>query len=213
MRAEYSGSGAASLILFQSMPESSSTFDIELLRQLITEKCAGTLTPAGHDELELVLAASAQARAMYQESISIHASLGWEFTGKAGCNHEVARLVFAANQANSELARPTDAASHSRARSWLPAVAGCLLFAATLIGLGRWIVGGPLVALVGGNSAIAPQVLGTLTPLVPDTQWSFGAASAHNPSSFFAGETVLLNKGAARLLLSNTSTAQLEAPV
>src|SRR5262245_22815913 len=111
------------------MSESTSTFDIERLRELIAERCNSTLTPGGHDELEQMLAASAAARATYQECISIHASLGWEFAGKTGCNHEIARLVLDAGQANDYRARSATVATQSRRRSWVPAVAGCLLLA------------------------------------------------------------------------------------
>lgn len=194
------------------MSEPSPTFDFDRLRQLIAERCSRTLTPDAHDELELILAESAAARAVYQERISIHAGLGWEFAGKAACDHEIASLVLDADKASCVSTRSIGVANRSNTGWWVPAVAGCLLLTASIFGLVRWIGDHPLAPLLDGATNV-PQVLGTLTPLLPDTQWSFGVASEHNPSSFVAGETVLLNKGAAQLRLSNGTTAQMEAPV
>lgn len=194
--------------------QSSSNFDSHRLLQLIGEKCNGTLTSDGYEELEAVLAASSEARAIYWDAIAVHADLDWELAGKEVYRDELARLVLETTVTDKRTLGHVPLGTFA---TWGPVVAVCL-FVGALFGAWRiWQADAnhARVALEHPHQDVPaePAILGRLSPLVPESHWSFGRTGDRNPTGFRTGDTVWLNRGAAELRLTSNTVAVLESPV
>jgi ferric-dicitrate binding protein FerR (iron transport regulator) len=193
------------------MAEPNDGFDAERVRRLAQEKCDGILSEEGIDELSQLLASSAHARDEYWQIIAIHAQLQWELGEEPTREGPPAQdpILGVAVAANVD-------GRHSRAfrsSSWLLGLAACLLVAA-FAALLAWRRGDdqrPPVA--AADEQRANSVLGTLTELVPQSNWSVGRAGGNNIGSLQQGDTIYLDAGAAELRLITKTVAVLESPL
>jgi hypothetical protein len=193
------------------MAEPNDGFDAERVRRLAQEKCDGILSEEGVDELSQLLASSVQARDEYWQIIAIHAQLQWELGEEPTRESRLAQgPIFNVTDAPNADGKRSLAA---RSSSWLLGLAACLLVA-TFGALFAWRRGDdqrPPVAAADEQPSNA--VLGTLTELVPQSNWSVGRTGGNNIGSLQQGDTIYLDAGAAELRLITNTVAVLESPL
>lgn len=185
------------------MPKSTDEFDSQRLLALIAEKLDGSLQPAGHAELEAMLAASQEACALYWETVCVHSNLELELAGESS-DDDLHRLLAHDQPETCNVKKPNWGA---RAAIVVGSLAVCLLVAAMIFR------SGPAFDNLGDNRLAAMPILGELSPLVRDSHWTFGRPGDQNPGVCRGGDTILLDRGAARLQFTNNTIAELSAPV
>jgi hypothetical protein len=189
-------------------------FDKKRLMQLVDARCSGALDDAGSKELEAMLIASPSACAEYWSAIKVHAGLEWELSSSE--NWEAATERFLGKVRTLDNTKGTAATSANLNRrspslgiGLLLALAACLLIGVTIVIRGPW----RQVATKESDRQTENQVLGRLTPLVPDSRWSFGQRSDRESADVCIGDTLSLEVGAVALRLSNDVVAQMRAPL
>jgi hypothetical protein len=193
------------------MAETNDGFDIGRLRRLAQEKCDGLLSEEGVEELSELLASSVQARDEYWQIIAVHAQLQWELGEEPTREgpHAQDPIISVADVPNADERR----SRAIRPSSWLIGLAASLLVA----------VFGALLAGRRGDDQQRPvavadeqhanSILGTLTALVPQSNWSVGRAGGNNVGSLQQGDTIYLDAGAAELRFTTNTVAVLESPL
>jgi hypothetical protein len=192
------------------MADARDKFDMARLRCLALDKCDDVLSDDGVEELSEMLALSEQARDEYWQIIAIHAALQWELDGDASRESAIALPFIAVADAGAAGARP---ARSSRSAPWLLGLAACLMIA--LCGaFFAWRRGSdqPLQA-AGLGKTDADSVLGAITALVPQSNWSVGRPGGNNAASLREGDTIYVEQGAAELRLVSNTVAVLESPL
>jgi ferric-dicitrate binding protein FerR (iron transport regulator) len=197
--------------------ESPDRIDFQRLRTLIADKCNGAISPADHEELDTLLASSAAARAEYWHTMALHSELEWELAGKEACDDLVARVVL-------EEAYVDPANSDRRTIAGYP-VMRVFALAASLLAI---LLGGGVLLWMATDGQPVPvhadrksdqkipeesPILGRVSPLVPDSRWSFGRPGDRDDTAFRQGNTMALDEGTVELSLLNGTVAVLRAPV
>jgi hypothetical protein len=201
--------------------------NVSRLRQLLSECFNESLDPQGKAELDDLLNSSPAARDMYWQYVEVHAGLNFKFRGLKF--HAKADDWNAATiPAHIGMDQSNSGGIQNRVRAGMPSWAPYGMAAAVLlIALGtiftsasffqqhREEVNAPqFVDQTHGSLESQPResVLGTLRPLVEASHWSFGKPGEPSRTSFLAGDTLWLDSGAVELVLTNKTTAKLEAP-
>src|SRR5262245_52237700 len=150
------------------MAEADDRIDLARVRRLAQSKCEGELTEEEVEELSDLLATSARACDEYWQIVTIHAQLQWMLDGKDDASHPTKSPGITLSERGS-----VDYGSRTTPAMWLTGLAACLFVAATgaLIAW-RFPVGQQPLAMKDGTASNA--VLGTLTALVPKSNWSVG---------------------------------------
>lgn len=195
-------------------PEQPEQIDSQRLRKLIADKCNSAISEADHEELEALLARSASARAEYWDAMALHSDLEWELAGKEVCDDLLTRVILEKVCISPEGWR---VASGSALRIF--ALAASLL--AFLLGGGvlLWMASGrqpvPVHAQLESDQEdpVELLILGNISPLVPDSLWSFGQQGKLNFESVNRGDTVSVDRGAVELRFASDTVAVLEAPL
>jgi hypothetical protein len=200
------------------MADVTNEFDKQRLLQLVDARCSGGLDDAGSKELEAMLIASPSACAEYWSAIKVHAGLEWELSSSENWEAATARLLGKGQilDKGSALAPVGfNRRSSSLRIGLLLATAACLLIAVFIAVRGPW-------RQIAANEPNTPQlsgtrdedsVLGRLTPLMPNSRWSFGRRSDHDSPDVCLGDTLSVDVGAVALRLSNDVVAQMKAPL
>jgi hypothetical protein len=195
-------------------------FDKQRLMQLVDAKCSGALDDAGSIELEAMLIASESACAEYWSAMKIHAGLEWELSSSENWESATERLLGTVQISDNRVESASTATKLRRRSSSLQfrlllASAACLLIGVVI---GVWVPWRQIATkepntpkLPGARAENA--VLGRLTPLVPDSRWSFGRRSDRKSSDVRLGDTLSIDVGAVALRLSNDVVAQMKAPL
>ncbi|TWT91725.1 FecR protein [Botrimarina colliarenosi] len=182
---------------------------IARLRQLVSEKCEGTLTEDGIQELSELLDSSAEARDEYWKLTLVHANLGWHFAGQARCEDELGRILLD----TSAWEQPEHLNSRrTHAYAWAIAIAASLLIA----GFGGQFLAAPNEVPPAASvsaEADAVSVLGRLMARGPQSRWSLGRPGNHDIDAVRQGDTLWLEDGEAELHLLSDTVAKLQAPV
>lgn len=184
------------------MPTPPSNADIQRVRDLTLDKCAGALSEEGLEELGRLIKSSEPARTEYLKITAIHAKLGWDFGTGAARTDALSSLVADAGGGTSARLR---GATLRRVATWLPALAALLLIAVG-VAYNRVDWGG------GGGLATLAEVC-QLVEASPDSRWSFAGTVGANPSHARAGDTIWLEQGAVDLHFVSNTVASLQAPV
>ena len=192
---------------------SSTNFDRQRLQQLTLGKCNGTLTDDEAGELSDLLAESAEARDEYWEFIAVHSELEWELQVESSSKNVLAKQLAE----YPDDPKPTLGFLRSgRATQWLLALAACL---AVVWSLDSTIWTEHANEPDSGHFARRTNqqvrdltIVGNLTSIVPNSQWSFGRPGGKNATEFRQGDTIRLDEGAVELRLITDTVAMLEAP-
>jgi hypothetical protein len=191
------------------------------LRHLLSEHFNESLDPRGQAELNDMLSLFPAAREMYWQYVEVHASLNFKFRGESD-DWNAATIP-----AHVAMDQPNPVGIQNRARAGMPSWAPYGMAAAVLlVALGAIFISASffqehrreadarLADQTHGRleSQARESVLGTLRPLVEASHWSFGKPGEPNRTSFLAGDTLWLDSGAVELVLTNKTTAKLEAP-
>jgi hypothetical protein len=196
------------------MTNMANDFDKQRLMQLVDARCSGTLDDVGSNELEAMLIASDSACAEYWSAMKIHAALEWELSSSENWESATQRLLGRVQSLeNTKWITATSSNLNRRPPSLkiglLLALAACLLIGLTIViqGLGRQVATKEL------DKQTDNLVLGHVTPLMPDSRWSFGRRNDRESSEVHLGDTLSIDVGAVALRLSNDVVAQMKAPL
>lgn len=213
------------------MSESEQDYNHQRLQQLVDAKCNGAITSAQVRELEEILSNSSEARGDFWQAIKVHSDLDWELSSTTNWGHAMERLL--GHLLPEELATPASlsgrAAPFNRS-GLLLMVAGCLLVA-TVIGIrgllfhsiGLLDSATERSATIGmisdeagdaqGAKLVEGTVLGRLTPLIANSQWTFGRRTTREANEVLEGDTLSIDVGAVELKLENNVVANMRAPL
>jgi hypothetical protein len=196
--------------------QSPEQFDIHRLRKLIADKCNDAISPADHEELDALLVSSSTARAEYWDTMALHSELEWELAGKEACDDLLTRVVL-------EDANADSASFVHRVIAGVPmvrvfAVAASLLAIVLGGGVLLWMASdrqAPVHADRKSDQKTAEEsfVLGRISPLVPDSRWSYGGPGKINPAAVSQGDTISVDRGAVELQFASNTVAVLESPL
>ncbi len=189
------------------------------LDELASAKCNGSATEEELQELNGLLADSAECRSAYWEHMANHACLAWmqREAMDAGPAEETPIVQSGPETADNKEKREPKRRDSSFALLFLTLAASLLIaFWFTQDQLPRnaepeALAEAPVAADVRTQEAV--RLVGSLSPLSGDAHWSFGVPGERNREGFGTGETLWLNQGAAQLRLVSGATAQLEAPL
>mgnify|MGYP002078899904 CR=1 FL=1 len=167
-----------------------------------------------------MLIASPAACAEYWAAIKIHAGLEWELASSENWGAAIERLLGKALTSDGAVeSSPPLAGPGRRSRSFRT---GLVLAAAACLLVGIFMeVGRPWrqIAVKAPDLSKSPEtrtadpVLGRLTPLAPDSRWSFGRRSDRDSPEVRLGDTLSIDVGAVALRLNNDVVAQMKAPL
>jgi hypothetical protein len=202
------------------MADLANEFDKQRLMQLVDARCNGALDDAGSKELEAMLIASDSAREEYWSALKIHAGLEWELSSSENWESATERLLGKGQILDKTLGSAPTFGSLKRRSSYLRI--GFLLASAACLLIGVFIgVRGPWrqIAVKAPDTPKSQEtrtedlILGQLTPLVPDSRWSFGRRSDRESPDVRLGDTLSIDVGAVALRFSNDVVAQMKAPL
>lgn len=197
------------------MDDSQSQFDIQRLCSLALEKCSSGLSEENARELSQLLENSEEARAEYWEFVALHSQLDWDLGGLDNVQDALAEQLAMATEPHDAASAAQLSGEHAVPYWWLAIAAGLLV----AVGAGAWewwaSDGGALnrVAEVrSSDPAHSSPIIGQLTSLAEQSNWSFGRTGANNSSDFRQGDTLWLEEGAVELRLASDTVAVLESP-
>lgn len=210
-------------------------YNHQRLQELVDTKCNGAITDSEMRELEEILSASSEAREDFWEAIKVHSDLGWELSSTTDWGQAMERLLghLLPEEEIEAFATPSSskgkAASFTRSGLFLM-LAGCLLVASVLgirsvlyhsIGLlDSATERSATIAMIPDDAKDSKaakrqkdNVLGQLTPLVANSQWTFGRRTDRASKEVLQGDTLSIDVGAVELKLENNVVANMRAPL
>jgi hypothetical protein len=203
------------------MADLANEFDRPRLLQLVDARCNGALDDAGRAELEAMLIASPAACAEYWAAIKIHAGLERELSSSENWEAATKRLlgdgpILEKSPGSVRTSGIPNRRPISSLRiGLLLASAACLLIGVFIGVWSPWrqVAGKDPRALQRPGSQAEDSVLGRLTPLAPNSRWSFVRRSDHESRDVRVGDTLSIDVGAVALRLSNDVVAKMRAPL
>jgi len=156
-------------------------------------------------------------------ALKIHTGLEWELSSSENWESAAERLLGGMQTLDSTIGEYSDAVTSPGKRALvfrlgLPLVLAACLLVGIFIGIrGLW----PQIAtkqpgapeLSVSSMPAADAILGRLTPLAPNSRWSFGRRSDRDSPDVCLGDTISIDVGAVALRLRNNVVAQMRAPL
>lgn len=195
------------------------------VEELVQEKCNGSLTAVGVEELQSLLAESPEIRSLYWDMMAIHSHLEWDLAGKTKADKELQTLLPVGPE---KKALASDPASNPRSASrWLgPVLAAGLLFAlASLLTSWKSAESLPLAdqskteqhsneqpsAIPDANEL--PYLDVQLSSLSEGSRWHLSSLDELNPSKIRQNQTVSVEVGSVAMNFDGGTIGHLKAPV
>jgi hypothetical protein len=180
------------------------------LRDLLSAAWDDHLDEASHRRLEALLSCDdfAGVRVLI-EFTRMHLALEFLVSSRLAHRKVVAAITRAKTTARSSK-------RHVR-RNRMFGFAAASIFVAIFIAVqrpGRQLVTGSASSSnsLAPENAIQDSIVGSLTPLAPDSRWSFGRQDDRQSPSVRLGDTLSVDMGAVTLRLRNNVVAQMRAP-